>query len=110
MPDDSPDAIRPRKCVDGNWEASCVVSEGQPKRLVLVIEHETADGESIVGIPLTDRRARAVIQLLQDMLAEGAEAPGDPPAVDPVSREPGLQAVRGMRSRWVSLKVKKPPK
>src|SRR5215472_15907139 len=107
MPDDSPGSIHPRKCVDGNWEASCVVSEGQPQRLVLVIEHETADGENIVGIPLTDRRARAVIQLLQDTLAKGAEAPGDPPAVDPVSdpvsREPGMQAVRGMRSRWVSL-------
>ena len=108
MPDDSPGSIRPRKCVDGNWEASCVISEGQPKRLVLVIEYETVDGESIVGIPLTDRRARAVIQLLQDMLAEVGEGSGDPPTVDPVSRETEMPAVRGIRPRWVSLKAKKP--
>jgi hypothetical protein len=108
MPDDSPGPIHPRKRVDGNWEASCVVSEGQPKRLVLVIEHDTADGESIVGIPLTDRRARAVIELLQDMLAEVGEGTADAPAVDPVSRGTGVQAVRGIRSRWVSLKAKKP--
>ena len=108
MPDDSPGPIHPRKCVDGNWEASCVVSDGQPKRLVLVIEHDTADGESIVGIPLTDRRARAVIQLLQDMLAEVGDEPGVPPAADPVSRATEMQAVRSTRARWVSLKAKKP--
>jgi len=108
MPDDSPGSIQPRKCVDGNWEASCVVSEGQPKRLVLVIEYETADGESIVGIPLTDRRARAVIQLLQDVLPEVGEVPDDPPPVDPASRATEMQAARSPRSRWVSLKAKKP--
>jgi hypothetical protein len=84
------------------------VSDGQPKRLVLVIEHETPDGESIVGIPLTDHRARAVIQLLQEMLAEVGELPADSPAAEPVNRGTEMQAVRGIRSRWVSLKAKKP--
>jgi hypothetical protein len=107
MPDDSPRLTRPRSCGDGNWQASYVATDGPPKRLVLVIEHETADGESIVGIPLTSRRARSLIQLLQDMLAEVGEVTGEPRAVDAANRGAGTHVVIGGRAAWVSLKTKK---
>ena len=58
-----------RRVVDGDWSVRAAVEPGPPKHYTVVVE----DAGAIVKLPLTARRARALIQELTYMLEDSGE-------------------------------------
>ena len=103
---ESPIWRRPRSILDGEWEARYVLDTGPPKRVGLVIEQETADGTIAFSMPLTGRRTRALIGLLQDLLEEAEEATAEPGEVSVTNPGRVTQIIGSVHSPKVSLKSK----
>jgi len=94
---------------DGDWEARTVVDAGPSvdagpfKEIGLVIEHATPDGKTIVTLPLTPPRARALIQLPHVILEEVGESSG----VWLTGEQPDGSCVRDGESRVLGFRPSK---
>lgn len=63
---------------DDDWQACYSIprADSPASGMSVAIEHNTESERSVVSIPLTPRRARALVQLLCAMLEEAGESTG----------------------------------